>query len=145
MGTSTAARPIVLPVVCATMALTWSWVVAAPGEEKADRTEKVTLQYRTARDAFAPSKFVSVSGTGMSAPLEVTWDLPKPEEKEKKEALDKAKKDFDALIKKLEQKGINGAEFECKGEWLDRGFRLRLTTVPQLTEAGKKWIKENER
>jgi hypothetical protein len=118
----------------------------APGQEKkneADRTEKFTLQYRVARDAYAPSKFVAISGKGMSAPLEVTWDLPKVEDKEKKAAQDKQKKAFEDLIKKLEEKGINGVEFECRGQWLDKGFRLRLRTVPQLTKQGKKRIQEH--
>jgi hypothetical protein len=118
-----------------------------PGQEnkkKADRTEMVTLQYRVARDAFAPSnKFVAVSGKGMSAPLEVTWDLPQAEDNEKKAAQDRQKKVFDDLIKKLEEKGINGVEFECRGEWLDKGFRLRLRTVPQLTKEGKQRIQEH--
>jgi len=95
------------------------------------------LQYRVARDAVAPSRFVAVSDKGISAPLEITWDLPKEENKKKKE--------FDALIKKLEDKQINGVEFECKAEWLMRGAILRVTTVPQLTEEGKKRITEAAR
>src|SRR5262245_56514427 len=115
-------------------------------EEKAkekDPTEKVILQYRTSRDAISPSKFVAVINGGISFPLEVTWDLPKPEEKEKKEAQDKLKKEFDDLIKSLEAKEINGAEFECKGEWLKKGFKVRITTVPALTGNGKKRVKDN--
>jgi hypothetical protein len=140
-------RRTILTGALAVFALTWYCTATAPCQQKdkADRIEKVTLQYRTAMDAFAPSKFIAVNGNSSSAPLEITWDLAKPDDKEKREALDRAKKDFDALIKRLEQKGINGAEFEARGEWLDRGFRLKLTAVPQLTEAGKKWIKENER
>ena len=132
-------RLVLLSVVCASLALIWPWVAAAPAQEKAKekagQTEKVTLQYRVARDAFAPSRFVAVSDKGISGPLDITWDLPKAEEKKKKE--------FDALIKKLEDKQINGVEFECKGEWLMRGAILRVTTVPQLTEEGKKRIKES--
>jgi len=96
------------------------------------------LQYRVARDAVAPSRFVAVSDKGISAPLDITWDLPKAEDQKKK-------KEFDALIKKLEEKQINGVEFECKGEWLMRGAILRVTTVPQLTEEGKRRITENAR
>jgi len=106
-------------------------------KEKAGRTEKVTLQYRVARDAVAPSRFVAVSDKGISAPLDITWDLPKAEDQKKKE--------FDALIKKLEDKQINGVEFQCKGEWVERGAILRVTTVPQLTEEGKKRVTENAR
>src|SRR5262245_48171608 len=119
----------------------------APAQEKdkkkADPTEKVTLQYRIARDAFAPSRFVAVIDGGISLPLVVSWDLPKPKDKTKKEAWEKQKKEFDDLIKKLEAKEINGVEFECRGEWLKKGFKLRITTVPQPTEAGKKWIRDN--
>jgi hypothetical protein len=134
-------RALLLSVVCASLALIWPCVPTAPAQEKAKekagQTEKVTLQYRVARDAFAPSRFVAVSDKGISAPLEITWDLPKEENKKKKE--------FDALIKKLEDKQINGVEFECKAEWLMRGAILRVTTVPQLTEAGKKRITEAAR
>jgi hypothetical protein len=105
-------------------------------KEKAGRTEKVTLQYRVARDAFAPSRFVAVSDEGMSGPLDITWNLPKAEDK---------KKEFDALIERLEDKQINGVEFECEGEWVMRGAILRVTTVPQLTGEGKKRIAEPTR
>ena len=134
-------RLLLLSAVCASLALIWPRVPMAPAQEKAKekagRTEKVTLQYRVARDAFAPSRFVAVSDKGISAPLDITWDLPKAE--------DQRKKEFDALIKKLEEKQINGVEFECKGEWVERGAILRLTTVPRLTEEGKKRVKENPR
>ena len=134
-------RALLLSVVCASLALIWPWVPTAPAQEKAKekagRTEKVMLQYRVARDAVAPSRFVAVSDKGISAPRDITWDLSKAEEKKKKE--------FDALIKKLEDKQINGVEFECKGEWLMRGAMLRVTTVPQLTEEGKRRITENAR
>lgn len=132
-------RALLLSAICASFALIWPWVPTAPAQEKAkekaERTEKVTLQYRVARDAFAPSRFVAVSDKGISGPLDITWDLPKAEDQKKKE--------FDALIKKLEDKQINGVEFECKGEWLMRGATLRVTTVPQLTEEGKKRIAEH--
>lgn len=128
-------RSFAFPLACALVALAW----------QADRTEKVTLQYRMARDAIAPSKFVAVIDGGISLPLELIWDLPKPEDKEKKEAQDKQKKRFDNLIRRLEEKGINGVEFECTGEWLLKGFKLRVTSVPQPTEAGERRIKENER
>lgn len=134
-------RLVLLSVVCAFLALIWPCVPTAPAQEKpkekADQTERVTLQYRVARDAFAPSRFVAVKDKGISAPLDITWDLPKAEEKKKEE--------FDTLIKKLEDKQINGVEFECKGEWLMRGTILRVTTVPQLTDDGKKRITENAR
>ena len=134
-------RALLLSVVCASLALIWPWVPTAPAQEKAKekagRTEKVTLQYRVARDAVASSRFVAVSDKGISAPLNITWDLPKEENKKKKV--------FDALIKKLEDKQINGVEFECKAEWLMRGAILRVTAVPQLTEEGKKRITEAAR
>lgn len=112
-------------------------------DEKKDPTEQVTLQYRVARDAFAPSRFVAVVHGGVTLPLDVTWELPKLEDKDKREAQEKRKKEFDDLIKKLEAGGINGVEFECKGEWLKKGVKLRITSVPAVTEAGKKTIKDN--
>ena len=56
-------------------------------------------------------------------------------DQDQREAQTKQKKEFDDLIKKLEGKKINGVEFECKGEWLTKGYKLRVTTVPQPTEA----------
>lgn len=130
---------------CACFALMWCAATTGGQEkEKAGRIEKVTLQYRVAKDAFAPSKFVAIIDKGTTLPLQMTWDLAKAAGKEAKDAQDKAKKEFDDLIKKLEDREINGVEFECKGEWLKRGFKLRVTTVPELTEAGKKRIKDHE-
>src|SRR5262249_32319733 len=111
-------------------------------KEKRDATEKVTLQYRVSKDAFAPSKFVAVIGGGISQPLNVSWDLPNLKDKDKKAVHERHKKEFDDLIKKLEANEVNGVEFECRGEWLKKGFRLRITSVPQPTEAGKKTIKD---
>ena len=112
------------------------------GKEKADQREKVTLQYRIAWDAFAPSKFVAVIDGFITLPLKLSWDLAKLEDQDQREAQTKQKKEFDDLIKKLEDKKINGVEFECKGEWLTKGYKLRVTTVPQPTEAGKKRIRD---
>src|SRR5262249_3448683 len=112
------------------------------GKEKADPTEKVTLQYRVAQDAFAPSKFVALIDGGITLPLKLSWDLPKLEDQDKRESQAKQKKEFDELIKKLEDKKINGVEFECKGEWLTKGSKLRVTSVPQPTAAGKKRIQD---
>ena len=112
------------------------------GKEKADPREKVTLQYRIAWDAFAPSKFVAVIDGFITLPLKLSWDLAKLEDQDQREAQTKQKKEFDDLIKKLEDKKINGVEFECKGEWLTKGYKLRVTTVPQPTEAGKKRIRD---
>ena len=141
MRMSSRERLVLLSAVCASLAVIWPCVPTASAQEKAKekagRTEKVTLQYRVARDAVAPSRFVAVSDKGISAPLDITWDLPKAEDQKKEE--------FDALIKRLEDKQINGVEFDCKGEWLMRGAILRVTSVPQLTEEGKKRIKENPR
>ena len=132
-----------LSVACVVFAL----APFAPGQQKdkgkADPTEKVTLLYRVARDAFAPSKFVAVIDGGVSLPLEVTWDLPKLDAKDKREAQEKQKAKFEELLKALEVKQINGVEFECRGEWTKKGFKLRITTVPEPTEAGKKTIKNN--
>ena len=60
----------------------------ATGQErdkpKADPTERITLQYRVARDAFTPSNFVTVIDGGMSLPLELIWDIPMAVEKNKR-------------------------------------------------------------
>ncbi|MDZ4339754.1 MAG: hypothetical protein U1B94_05995 [candidate division NC10 bacterium] len=139
MRMSSRQRLLFLSVVCASVAVIWVRVATAPAQEKAkeraDRAEAVTLQYRVARDAVAPSRFVVVTDKGISAPLDIRWDLPRGEEKKKEE--------FDTLIKKLEDRQINGVEFECRGEWLKGGAILRVTAVPQLTEKGKKRIREH--
>jgi hypothetical protein len=118
----------------------------ATGQErdrpKADPTERITLQYRVARDAFAPSKFVALIDGGMSIPLELIWDLPVPAAKDEGLAQERQKTEFDALIKHLEAKQINGVEFDCRGEWVQKGTRLRITTVPQPTETGKRKIRD---
>jgi len=132
-----------IPLVGAMIACAALASAREKAREKVDPTEKVTLQYRVARDGFAPSRFVAVIGGGISQPLVVSWDLPNHKDKDKKKAQEKQKKGFDDLIKKLEANEINGVEFECKGEWLKKGFRLRITSVPQPTEAGKKTIKDN--
>jgi hypothetical protein len=119
LRTSNVRPSLVLPLACALLAPPWPSLAHAgadeKGSERAGRTEKVTLQYRAALDAVAPSKFVALIDGGMSVPLEVTWDLPQSEGGEKQEAKQKQKKQFDDLIKTLEEKGINGVEFECKG------------------------------
>jgi hypothetical protein len=138
-------RLLLLSVACTVLALISPDAGTAPGQEKkAERTEKVTLQYRCAKDAVAPSRFIAVFDEGTTLPLKMTWDLPKAKDKEKREAQDKQKKAFDDLIKKLEDQEINGVEFECRGEWIKKGFSLRVTTVPQITEKGKKRIKDSE-
>ena len=131
-----------LSLLCLVVALAPLAPGQEKGKEKADPTEKVTLQYRVARDAFAPSKFVAVIDGGITLPLTLSWDLAKLEDQDKREAQEKQKKEFDDLIKKLEDKQINGVEFECMGEWLTKGSKLRVTTVPQPTEAGKKRIRD---
>jgi hypothetical protein len=92
----------------------------ATGQErdrpKAGPTERITLQYRVARDAFAPSNFVTVIDGGMSLPLELIWDIPMAVEKNKRQAQERQKVEFDALIESLEAKQINGVEFDCSGE-----------------------------
>ena len=129
------------PLACVVLAFASLAPGQEKGKEKAAPTEKFTLQYRVAWDAFAPSKFVAVIDGGLTLPLQVSWDLPKLTDEDKKEAQEKQKKEFDDLIKMLEAKKINGVEFECQGEWLIKGSKLRLTTVPQPTESGKKTIK----
>jgi hypothetical protein len=112
------------------------------GHAQNDQSEKITLQYRVARDAFAPSRFVAVVDGGISAPLELVWDLPSLDDKRKSEAQGRQKKEFDDLIKQLEQKSLNGVEFESTGVW-EPGFRFRLTSVPRVSEAGKRTLEES--
>jgi hypothetical protein len=112
-------------------------------EPKANPTERITLQYRVARDAFAPSKFVALIDGGMSLPLELIWDLPMPVEKDEQQAQEKQKAEFYALIRSLEAKQINGVEFDCSGGWVQKGTKLRIMTVPQPTETGKRKIRDS--
>jgi hypothetical protein len=106
---------------------------------QANSVEKVTLQYRVARDAFAPSRFIAVIGDGVSPPLELVWDLHQTAAHEKKKA------QFDDLIRSLEAKQINGVEFECRAEWIQYGAKLRITTVPELSASGTKRIQDRSR
>jgi hypothetical protein len=105
--------------------------------QEASPIERITLQYRVARDALAPSKFLAVIDGGMSLPLELIWDFSKAQAKKKAQ--------LDELIQSLEAREINGVEFECRGEWVQQGSKLRLTTVPELTSAGRKRIQDSGR
>lgn len=100
--------------------------------------EPVTLQYRVARDALAPSKFVGVVGDGITLGLSLVWELPLPESDEKKVAQQREKERFYRLIEMLEARQINGVEFECTGK-LNR-FVLHATSVPRLTGRGLRQI-----
>jgi hypothetical protein len=111
--------------------------------KKAETIEKVTLQYRIAKDAFAPTGFVAVIDGGTTLRLQLSWELPVPKNAEEKAAQEKMRKVFDELCGKLETKEINGVEFECRGEWVKKGISVRLKSVPQLTDSGKKRIKDN--
>lgn len=91
--------------------------------------EKITLQYRVKLDAVVPSGFVALHDKGMTLRLKITWDISAAK-----------KEELDALIKKLEDMQINGVEFECKGQWIIKGTELRVTTMPKVTEKGKKLI-----
>jgi hypothetical protein len=99
----------------------------------------LTLQYRTARDAVAPSKFVAVMADGMTPGLSLEWDLPPARSETARAAQQQAKEQFLGLIDSLEARQINGVEFECSGEL--KGFAVRVKSVPQLTEKGKAQIK----
>lgn len=101
-------------------------------------TEMVTLQYRVARDALAPSKFVGVVDSGITQGLLLVWELPSPESEENKLAQQEEKERFHRLIELLEVRQINGVEFECTGKL--NHFELRAATVPRLTERGLRQI-----
>jgi hypothetical protein len=130
-------RIIAVPCLLAVLAF---WPAdQQPDKPKTDPVGKITLQYRVARDAFAPSRFVAVIDDGLSPPLAIIWDLARPD-KDTREALETQKIRFDALIRALETQQINGVEFECQGVWIQKGAALRITTVPEPTEAGKQRI-----
>lgn len=105
---------------------------------QADEGETITLQYRVARDAFAPSAFVAVVDGGISPPLKLIWDLPDWDDDDRAQRQSREKRDFDGLIERLERESLNGVEFLCTGVWLEPGLRLRVTSVPRLTEAGRR-------
>jgi hypothetical protein len=113
--------------------------LGAQDRPKTDSIETITLQYRVAQDAFAPSRFIAVIGDAISPPLELVWDLPQTAAHENKKA------QFDDLIRSLEAKQINGVEFECRAEWIQKGAKLRITNVPELSASGTKRIQDSSR
>jgi hypothetical protein len=74
----------------------------------------------------------------MSFPLTLTWELSKPRDDKGREAQERQKQQFEKLIETLEQREINGIEFECMGQWLQRGVALKVMSVPQLRKSGKR-------
>jgi hypothetical protein len=100
--------------------------------------ERIVLQYLIRDDARASSQFVAILDGGMRAPLILTWELPKPRDNKAREAQERQKRQFEKLIETLEQKEINGIEFECRGQWLQRGVVVKVMSVPQLTKSGKR-------
>jgi hypothetical protein len=83
-------------------------------------------------DSVIGSGFVAVYKEGISSRLKTIWEIPEDE-----------KKEFAKLIEELEEKQINGVEFECEGEWITNGLELRVKSLPRLTEKGKKRIRES--
>jgi len=100
--------------------------------------ERIALEYRVRDDAFASSRFVAILDGVMSLPLTLTWELSKPRDDKGREAQERQKRQFEKLIETLEQKEINGIEFECMGQWLQRGMALKVMSVPQLRKSGKR-------
>jgi len=125
MRVSNLRRLLVLSLACALLAPAWLYLAQAAADEKdkqkAGPTEKVTLQYRIALDAIAPSKFVALIDGGMSVPLELSWDLPQPESPAKREARQKQKKQFDDMIKTLEEKGSTAWSLSAGGGGCTKG------------------------
>ena len=119
-----------LATACAGVAET-SNVLSAPNSGK---VRKLTLEYRVAGDAVAPSRFVAVVGDGITFGLSLVWELPLPKSEAEKRVQREEKERFHRLIEMLEARQINGVEFECRGK-LDY-FVLRATTVPRLTDMG---------
>jgi hypothetical protein len=102
---------------------------------------ELTLQYRVAGDAISPSRFVALVGDGMTFGLTLVWALPAPEGAEQRRVQQEQREEFDRLIRMLEARQINGAEFECTGSL--RGFELHAATVPRLTEDGLRLINDD--
>ncbi len=98
----------------------------------------VNLQYRIAHDSFAPSKFVGVVGNGITPGLSLVWELPVLESDEQKLAQREELQRFHRLLALIEERQINGVEFECACR-LD-GFVLYATAVPRLTKKGLRQI-----
>ena len=113
-------------------------VASAPNSGK---EKKVTLQYRVAGDAFAPSRFVAVVGDGITFGLSLVWELPLPKSEAQKLVQQEEKERFHRLIEMLEAKQINGVEFECRGKL--NPFVLHATTVPRLTNMGVRQVEDS--
>jgi hypothetical protein len=113
-------------------------LLAAGCAGMAETEQRVTLQYRIAHDAFAPSRFVGVVGDGITHGLSLVWELPPPESEEQKAAQQREKERFHRLLETLEARQLNGVEFECTGK-LDR-FVLHAATVPRPTAKGLRQI-----
>ena len=100
-------------------------------------TKTITLQYRIAHDAVAPSRFV-VAGGGAPPGLSIQWNLPRPHNRNERKTQQMQIKQFYNVIEMLEVKQITGAEFECFGEV--NGFELHAVSVPHLTETGRRQV-----
>jgi len=101
----------------------------------------VTLQYRVAGDAFAPSKFVGVVGDGLTMGLSLVWELPLPKSEAQKLVQQEEKERFHRLIEMLEARQLNGVEFECTGKLTH--FVLHATAVPHLTDMGARQVENS--
>lgn len=123
-----------LATACSGMAEISS-VASAPISGK---QRKVTLQYRVAGDAIAPSRFVAVVGDRMTLGLSLVWELPLPKSEAQKLVQQEEKERFHRLIEMLEAREINGVEFECTGKLTY--FVLHATSVPRLTKLGVRQI-----
>jgi hypothetical protein len=75
---------------------------------------------------------------GITPGLSLEWALPPAGSETEQKAQRQAKDVFLRLIDSLETRQINGVEFECRCEL--RGFTLRATSVPQLTEKGREQV-----
>jgi hypothetical protein len=115
--------------------------VQSPSRSGSER--KVTLQYRTAHDALAPSRFVGVVGDGITMGLSLVWALPSSESGESNVAQQEEKERLQRLIEMLEAREMNGVEFECTGKL--NGFELHATSVPRLTKKGLRQIESMRR
>ena len=81
-------------------------------------TETVTLQYRTAHDAVAPSQFVALYTNGMTMGLTIDWKIDPA-----------MKHDLDRVIANYEKEIWSGATFTVKAVWVRKGFELIIYDI----------------
>ena len=98
-----------------------SSLFAESGPAVVPQVEEMILLYKISEDTECPSSFIVEYPGGLSLKLVIVWGLS---EKEKKE--------IDKTVQKLEKIKLNGARFKCKGEWIKRGYKLKVLYLEPL-------------